>query len=659
MQRLSSGTGRKGLSAPRFATATRHAVSAAFIGAAILPAAAGARDGHAASDASPPILLEPLSITANRVPTPARAVGSALSVISGKELEDRQIRLVSDALREVPGLAVNRAGPVGGLTQLRIRGSEGNQVLVLIDGIEVNDPSGDSEFDFAHLLAFDVDRIEILRGPQSALYGSDAIGGVVNIVTRDGEGTPVFSGVVEGGSFKTLGASASVSGGGEKYRFLASGSGFRTKGVSNAAEWRGNDEKDGYRNGTGFAKLGFSPTGYLDVDLAGRYTEFTTETDDFVGGAGAIDGDGETKGRQFFGRAQAKLKLLDGRWEHVVGVGYTDHHRDYFSGGAVISSYEGDKTKLDYQTNIFLATPEFLEASHVVTLALEREEEGVVSASAFSDLDRSITNTGYVGQYQLGLLDRLFLTGSVRFDRNDLFDDATTYRLTGAYTVDGTGTKIRASYGTGVKNPTMFELYGYTQDYQGNPGLEPERASGWDLGVEQPFWGGRAVLDATYFDQRITDLIQGSGNTSVNLPGVSRIRGAEVGLSVSPAEDLLLRASYTFTDSEDATGAELVHRPRNMASLNVNYTFLDDKAQANLGIVYNGPQKDWAWDDFYNRYDIELAPYTLVNLAASYQVTETAQIYGRIDNLLDKQYEEVWSYGSAGRAAYAGLRVSF
>jgi vitamin B12 transporter len=659
MQRLSSGTGRKGLSAPCFGIPSRHVTLTLLMTAAILPAAADAQDLRGTPDGSAMVLLDPVSVTANRVPTPSRAVGSALSVISGQELEDRQIRLVTDALREVPGLAVNRTGPVGGLTQLRVRGSEGNQVLVMIDGIEVNDPSGGNEFDFAHLLAFDVERIEVLRGPQSALYGSDAIGGVVNIVTRDGEGAPVFSGAVEGGSFKTLGANAAVSGGGERYRFLASGSGFRTEGVSTAAEWRGNNEKDGYRNGTGFAKFGFSPTGYLDLDLIGRYTGFSAETDDFVGGAGAVDSDGETEGEQFFGRAQAKLKLLDGRWEHIVGAGYTDHQRDYLSGGTVTSTYEGDKTKLDYQTNVFLETPEVLDADHILTLALEREEESVVSTSAFSDLDRSITNTGYVGQYQLGLLDRLFLTGSVRFDRNDLFDDATTYRLTGAYTFDGTGTKIRASYGTGVKNPTMFELYGYSQNYQSNPNLKPERAKGWDVGIEQPFWNDKAVLDVTYFDQRITDLIQGSGTTSVNLPSQSTIDGAEIGLTVSPVGGLLLRAAYTFTDGEDSSGAELVRRPKHMASFNVNYTFLDDKAQANLGIVYNGKQKDWAWDSFFNRYEVDLAAYTLVNLAASYQVTETARIYGRIDNLFDKQYEEVWSYGSAGRAAYAGLRVSF
>lgn len=657
MPRSSSVACRTVPTGSRFGFSSLRLASVVLLTAAALPPSAFAQSALETLDGSAGIVLAPVSVTANRVPTPSRAVGSALSVISGQELEDRQIRLVSDALREVPGLAVSRAGPAGGMTQLRIRGSEDNQVLVLIDGIEVNDPSGGSQFDFAHLLAFDVERIEVLRGPQSALYGSDAIGGVVNIVTRDGEGAPLVSGAVEGGSFKTLAANASVSGGGERYRFLASGSGFRTEGFSNAAEWRGNDERDGYRNGTGFAKFGFSPTDYLDFDLIGRYTEFTAETDGFA--EGAVDSDDETEGEHLFGRAQAKLKLLDGRWEHIVGMGYTDYRRDYLSGGTVTSAYEGSKTKLDYQTNVFLETPDVLDADHIVTLVLEREEENVVSTSAFSHLDRSIASTGYVGQYQLGLLDRLFLTGSVRFDRNDFFDDATTYRLTGAYTFDGTGTKIRASYGTGVKNPTMFELYGYSQDYQGNPNLKPEHGKGWDMGIEQPFWNGKAVLDITYFNQRITDLIQGSGTTSINLSGESKIDGAEIGLTVAPVEDLMLRAAYTFTDGEDATGTDLIRRPRHMASLNVNYTFLDDKAQANLGIVYNGTQKDWAWDNLFNRYDVDLAAYSLVNLAASYQVTETAQIYGRVDNLFDKRYEEVWTYGSAGRAAYAGLRVGF
>jgi vitamin B12 transporter len=173
---------------------------------------------------------------------------------------------------------------------------------------------------------------------------------------------------------------------------------------------------------------------------------------------------------------------------------------------------------------------------------------------AVSRGQRRIGATGLVGQYQLGLADSLFLTGSVRHDLNDLFNDTTTWRLTAAYKVEATGTKLRASTGTGVKNPTMFELYGFTNTYRGNPGLKPERAEGWDAGFDQQIWGERVVLDATYFEQRISDLIVGSGQSSTNLPGTATARGVELGLSMTPVDDLTIRASYTYTDAEDSTG---------------------------------------------------------------------------------------------------------
>ncbi|HEY9348410.1 MAG TPA: TonB-dependent receptor, partial [Inquilinus sp.] len=267
--------------------------------------------------------------------------------------------------------------------------------------------------------------------------------------------------------------------------------------------------------------------------------------------------------------------------------------------------------------------------------------------------------TGLVGQYQLGLLDSVFLTGSVRQDLNDLFRDSTTWRLTAAWRIEATGTKLRASYGTGVKNPTLFELYGFTNTYRGNPDLKPEHAEGWDAGFDQEIWGDRVVLDATWFEQRISDLIVGSGQGSTNLPGTATARGVELGLSVTPVDDLTIRAAYTYTDAEDSTGAELVRRPRNIASLNVNYRFLEGAANVNLGVDYNGPQKDLAFDEVYNSSPVTLDGYTLVNLAASYQVSDGVQVYGRIDDLLDEDYEEVWTYGSLRRAGYLGMKVSF
>ncbi|MGF7174785.1 TonB-dependent receptor plug domain-containing protein [Azospirillum doebereinerae] len=602
------------------------------------------------------LALPPLSVTANRVATPAAETGSALTVITGEELERRQTRILSDALREVPGVAVNRTGPMGSLTQIRIRGSEGNQTLVIVDGIEMNDPSSGSEYDFANLLAGDVERVEVLRGPQSALYGSDAVGGVVNIVTRRGKGPLAVKAAVEGGSFGTAAGRASLATGNDRYDLSVSGQGVFSDGVSVADKRRGNPEKDGYRNGTLAGNFAVRPTGNSEIGVVGRYTRFRTDSDDFVGGRGAVDSGTDTTGEQYFGRVQGKAAFFEGRWEHIVGLSYGNQQRDYRNSAKLVTSrYEGRKTKADYQTNLTLNTG---PAEHVLTAAIEHEDEKAISKSSFANFDRSIGTTGLVGQYKLGLFDRLTLTGSVRHDDNDLFRDATTWRTTAAYLVEATDTKLRASYGTGVKNPTLFELYGYTATFRGNPNLKPEKGRGWDAGFDQPLWGKRASVDATWFNQRIRDQITGTGTSAINLPGEARVRGAELGLSVEPVDGLLLRGSYTLTDGVDSSGNELVRRPKQLASLNVNYRFLDDRANANLGIVYNGRTSDWAYDAFYNRQVVNLAPYTLVNLSGSYKLTEQVDVFGRVENLFDRHYQEVWTYGTPGRAGYVGLRLS-
>ncbi|KAA0971691.1 TonB-dependent receptor [Aureimonas fodinaquatilis] len=605
------------------------------------------------------ILLDPVVIAPNRMPTPERQVGSAVSIITGEDLERRQIRLVSDALRQVPGVTVGRSGSVGSQTQVRIRGAEDNQTLVLIDGVEVNDPASGNAFDFAHLLTQDVERIEVLRGPQSALYGSDAIGGVVNIITRRGEGVPGMSIQVEGGTRGTAAGSVSASGADDRADFFISLGGYRTDGFSSAAQWRGNAERDGYRNTTAFAKLGVNPTDALRLDLVGRLVDYRLESDDFIGGAGAVDADTGTRGQQMFGRAQAKLDLLEGRWQHIAGISRTHSDMDYQTARITDSTYAGEKTRLDYQTNLTLNSAELVPATHILTFVAEHEDDSATVGSEYFDFDRSIGQTGLVGQYQLGLWDDLFITGSIRHDMNDLFGDYTTWRLTSAYNIETSGTKLRGSYGTGIKNPSLFELYGYTDTYRGNPLLEPEKAKGWDVGVDQWLLRDVVMIEATYFDQRISNLIQGSGETSVNLAGTSPVHGIELGVSLTPMENLAIRAAYTWLKGEDADGIQLVRRPADSASLDIGYSFFDDRAQLDLGVIYTGGRTDIAFDEFYDQSTVELESYILVNIAGSWQLNETASLFGRVENVFDAHYEDVYTYGGTGRTAVAGLKLTF
>jgi vitamin B12 transporter len=600
-------------------------------------------------------------VSASRVPLPAQEVGSAVSVVDGADIERRQVRALSDVLREVPGLTVNRSGPIGSLTQVRIRGAEGNQTLVLIDGMEVNDPSGPSEFNFGNLLASDVERVEVLRGPQSALYGSDAIGGVINIITRRGAGPATAGLSVEGGSFRTGQASANLRGGGASYHYAFGITGFSSDGVSIAPKDEGNSEQDGHENRTYGARIGFTPLPDLEIDLTGRYIDSQTDSDRQPAVAGivrTVDGDVVSDTQQRTGRIQASYSLFDGAWTHQVGAGLNEEKADTRTNGAVTFEADGKKARYDYQTSVFFGTPDFEDARHTVSLQAEREDDSQVTRSAFSSTDLDLTNYGYAGEYRIALWDRLFLSGGARHDDNDIFKDANTWRATAAWLHDATSSRLHTSYGTGVKNPTLFEVFGSTANFTGNPNLTPERSRGWDVGVEQSLLGDRAVIDVTYFNNRITDLIQGSGNTAVNLAGTSRIDGIEVSASVEMAPDLRLTGQYTWTDGEDANGTELVRRARHLASVNLSYRFLEGRASVDLGFDYNGKQDDTQFSNFFaSRRNVTLDDFTLVDVAASYAITDKVELFGRVENLLDEDYQQVLGFDNPGIGAVIGVRT--
>lgn len=616
--------------------------------------------------------LPEVTVTASRVETPLEQVGSSVTVITEEQLKNRQVRLVSDVLREVPGVAVSRAGPPGNFTQVRIRGAEGNQTLVLIDGIEVNDPAGGSEFNFAHLLAAEIERIEVLRGPQSALWGSDAIGGVINIVTKKGSGPLQATASAEGGSFDTRQFNASLSGGGDRYHYALSGTYFDTDGISIAP---GGSEEDGYDNATVFFKGGLIPLDNLSLDFAGRYTDATTETDpqDFSFPPGPtfgqiIDGDNETDAERFYGRTQAKLTLFEGLWEHIVSAAITDTENELFEDGAKTSRSEGQKLKYDYQTNIFLDTPVFANAHHTLTLAVEHEEEEFkqrgATPAAPQNQDQEIDNTGYVAEYRVDLWDQLFLSAAGRYDDNDRFEDETTYRFTAAYLHPQTETRVHSSYAKGVKNPTFTELFGFFPgSFAGNPDLQPEESRGWDVGIEQPFWNGRLIADVTYFRNELEDEIVPTFDLNTfrssvkNSEGTSNWQGVELTAKARIMPNLHLTGTYTYTDAEDGQDLEEVRRPRHLASLSINYRLLDDRAHLNLSVDYNGEQKDLNFTTIPSSR-VTLDDYTLVNLNGSYRINDNFQVFGRVENLLDDDYQEVFGFETLGRGFFVGLRAS-
>lgn len=597
-------------------------------------------------------------VTATRVATPIEQVGSAISVITAEDLARRQIRLVADALRDIPGIAVSRSGGLGGQTEVRLRGSESNQTLVLIDGVEVNDPDGDF-FNFNSLLSLQVERIEVLRGPQSVLYGSSAIGGVINIVTEKAD-QPLQGGVfAEVGSFSSQQVAANLGSQGEGYDILVSGSHLETDGISAGSEERGNDENDGARNTTLMLKGGVQPLDNLAFNIVARYVDEQNEFDDFFGGTErpVVDADKDLNSEQYFVRGEAKLALLEGAWEHQLSGSFYNLDNDTFSNGVKDFSSEAESTELTYQSNYFFSTPQWGIDEHTLTVLVEHK---VDEAQSGFFAKNEIENTGLSGIYGVTVGERLFLSAGGRYDYNDEFENTTTYRFTGAYVMESWGTRFHSSVGKAIKNPTLTELFGFAGDFRGNPNLEPEQSTGWDIGVEQAFWSGRLTADVTYFSNRIEDIILGSGRSVENLNGESELDGVEVMLTARLWDDLDMIGAYTYTDAEDPDGNELVRRAEHIASLTVNYRFLDNRANLNLGIRYNGDQVDDAFDPItFDRTLVELDSFTLVDVNGAYQLNDNIEVFGRIENLFDENYEEVLGYGGIERGFYGGVKATF
>jgi vitamin B12 transporter len=619
----------------------------------------------ASANETAPRKLEDMVVTAHLVPVEKSRIGSSATVITAKEIEQQQITYVSDILRTVPGLAVNQSGgSFGAFTQVRIRGAEANHTLVRLDGIEINDPSGGSEYNFGNMLASNIERIEIIRGAQSALYGSDAIGGVINIITKKGSQGLQVNGFAEGGSFETYKTGGGISGGWKDLvDFSVNATQFESKGVS-AAE--SGTERDANRNLTLDGSLNVRPLTNLEFGVSGRLVRANTEFDAFRGGVGGLDGDRETSVRQTYGRTFTKLTLFEEtdwiNWEHLLSTSYSESKRDNFSDKKLSSEFDGRKTKYAYQTNLSVDTPDLFQSNHTLTFLVEYEKDHVSATSPFIKVNRSLDTTSYVGEYQLGLFDRFFISGSIRHDDNeDLFGDYTTYHATLAYLLKETDTRFHASYGTGVKNPTNFELFGFSENFQGNPNLKPEESLSWDLGIEQNFFDGRIGLDVTYYNNRIENPIVGSGKTAINVKdGRTRTEGVEVTFHAKIMDDLDFNSSYTWSGTEDNKGRRLVRRPEHIASANLNYNFevFGNRGNVNIGVKYNGKQTDFAFDRFFNRSIVELEDYALLNIAASYQIYDQVEIFARVENLLDEDYQEVYTFASKGIAGYGGIRIN-
>jgi vitamin B12 transporter len=600
-------------------------------------------------------------VTASSMPLEAVKVGSAVSVITAEDLDLQGIRYAADALQHVPGIAVNRLGSFGGQTQIRLRGAEGNHVLVMIDGVEV--PAASSgEFDVSSLLADGIERIEVLRGPQSGLYGANAMAGVINVITRDGADGTGAEVSLEAGAFDSVQVGLGARGGSER-RSGALTLGYRdTDGVNTAQI---GDEADGDENLTLIGRGNLNRSDVLSLSGSFRLTDKHTETDgfDFTGGPNqglAVDDDSYTDTVDAQVAGSATWTLRDGDLVTRVSGWLYDSELD-----GETYRYVGGREQLRVMTTARL--DDNAGIAQFITGFVEHEEESFRNAIPFDpsqvpELDRSILGVGL--EYRAELGDRLYLSGAIRRDDNEGFDDATTYRVTAAYQLAETGTRLHASFGVGVTNPTFFDQFGFVPGtYVGNPDLRPEKSDGWDVGIEQSFADGRMAIDVTWFDADLEDEIISVFPSVVNQSGASQRDGVEVALSGQPTDRITVAAAFTYTDASDPDGTEEVRRPPRTASLDVAYRTAGDRGTIYAGVIYNGRMLDTDFRNYFaNGFVAEKSPvdaFTLVNIGGYFDITERLQVFGRVDNLLDEDYQASIGYNTPGRAAYAGIRYRF
>ncbi len=620
----------------------------------------------------------PIIVTATRLPTPRDEVGSTVTIITAADIENRQYRSVADALRSVPNLSViPSGGGIGKLTVVFSRGTESNHTLFLLDGIELNDPAGtDGAIDLSHIYIGDVERIEILNGPQGTLYGSDALGAVIQVFTKKGEGEPSAYGQLEGGSFGTISQAAGVSAASGVMSYSFSLQHTETDGISALGEAfrqpNGVLDDDRHENTTVGTRIALDISEAAGLDFTGRWSD--TENDlDLNSTAVSDDSDSHGTAEQLFLGLNGHISLLDGLTEHRLGISYTAIDRedrdDIDPVNTTDSSLEtnrGWKRKVELQNDFYGID------DHVVTVGIETEEDKVRSDVTSSFLDflgmpASINSSvsADIHNHAIYLQDQ-FTTGEttgtagVRIDDHDLFDREVTWRLALSRQLPASNARLRGSIATGFKAPTANQLFVDSVTsfgpFTGNPNLKPEESRGWEIGMDKAF--GEDVIETgiTYYENRIKNLItfNSTFDSNENRDRV-KIRGLELFLRSELSSGISASLDAAFIRSVDEVKDEnLLRRPLRKASASIDYTPMAGTTIATEA-VYTGPRYDI---DAVTFARLRRGGYTIINVAASHALGKHLDMNARITNVSDRDYEEPHGFQQPGIGAYIGFSLS-
>lgn len=641
------------------------------LGTALIASVAAAQTVHAQNTSDGTV--EEVVVTATRAPTRVEDIGSSVNVIDRQEIEEKQYRTVTQALETVPGLRMVQQGPRGTTSSVFTRGAASNQTLVLLNGQRIADPSTPSgAFDFSDLTTDNVERIEVVRGPQSSLFGSDAIAGVINIITRQAEQEGV-SGSVTGeiGTLGTFDGGVNLNGRQGPVSFDASLSGVTTGGdnitPSRFRPQGADDEDDGHRSVKGALRLGYDISESLDVSIYGELRDTNTELDD-----NPDDPNSEQDERTYFTSAELSGTFWDGRFRPSLTASYSDFVRDNdnpadpLSASVIDTRNEGDRASLSLENEIDI------HPDHTLIVGGEVFEESFESSGS-SDFSGFVIDQESAGNQTTAavfvqdifhITERLSGTAGVRYDKPDDFDGQVTWHVAPTYRLPWTGTRLKGSVGTGFKTPSLLERFGFNPTnagtvFRGNPDLDAEESFGWEIGFEQPLLDDRLNVGATYFRTDIDDGVTTVFDASFNSTTVNNVdietEGVESFVEVQPLNDVNLRADYTYllAQNED-TGAQLVRRPRHKASLDATWR-VTPKATLTGGIQVLADIKDIGLQGG----QVELDDYAVARVAGSYQLTEAVALTARVENLTDNDYEVADGFKAPGLEAFFGSRVTF
>jgi vitamin B12 transporter len=602
-------------------------------------------------------------------------VASSITVIDSAEIARSNKTNVLDLLKDQYGVSVVQSGGPGQLAQLNMRGAAASDVLVMIDGVRLNNPdASDNSYDFSSLPVDNIERIEILRGPQSTLYGSDAMAGVINIITKKGNGTPSYFFNLEGGSLNSFKGLAGAGGSYGQADYSVTFSKTGTDGIPAADIVYGNTHPDGYYNYNISSRFGWTISPDIKFNTYANFNSGKVGLD-LDGGPYANDPTFEADHEQGEYKAEANITGFHGLWQQDLSISFVRNLTKYnddstlYNPQSSTSFYQGDIYQLEWQNNLKTLK------SQIITFGFSAENDN--SSSAYQSLSSILGNyfdvspqkhmnafSGYF-QDQIKISGNVFTTAGIRYDNYGNLGSALTYRIAQTYLIEKTGTKLKGVYGTGFKAPSLYDLY---DPNYGNPALKSEYSSGWEAGFEQYLFNYDILFGVTYFNNNFWNLLGYNPVTyqSININS-AQSNGIESYITALIGKAIKLNATYTYTNNIDRSPADnneyFLLKPKNSGSITLNYIFINDE-DLNIDVIFVGKRSaaEDVYDPAYYYFAagpvVRLGAYTLLNITDTHKISDNLQLYERIENALDKRYEEVWGYGTPGITVNVGLKIN-